>query len=89
MKRRVVVTGLGVVTSLSCHVDDLFDRVVAGESGIHELRIFDTTKFKVNFAGFPPNLQSGLLGNVPCVYGHSRGYVSLSVIGRRVESMPV
>ena len=51
MKRRVVVTGLGVVTSLSCHVDDLFDRVVAGESGIHELRIFDTEKFKVSFAG--------------------------------------
>lgn len=51
MKRRVVVTGLGVVTSLSCHVDDLFDRVVAGESGIHELRIFDTAKFKVTFAG--------------------------------------
>ncbi|MCP4189660.1 MAG: beta-ketoacyl-ACP synthase II [Planctomycetaceae bacterium] len=51
MKRRVVVTGLGVVTSLSCHVDDLFDRVVAGESGIHALRIFDTEKFKVNFAG--------------------------------------
>ncbi len=51
MKRRVVVTGLGVVTSLSCSVNDLFDRVVAGESGIHDLRIFDCSKFKVTFAG--------------------------------------
>jgi 3-oxoacyl-[acyl-carrier-protein] synthase II len=51
MKRRVVVTGLGVVTSLSCKVDDLFERLLAGESGVHELRLFDSTKFKVKFAG--------------------------------------
>ncbi len=51
MKRRVVVTGLGVVTSLSCQVDDLFNRVVAGESGIHTLRLFDTKGHRVTFAG--------------------------------------
>lgn len=51
MKRRVVVTGMGVVTSLSCKVDDLFDRLCAGESGIHPLRLFDCTKFKVKYAG--------------------------------------
>jgi 3-oxoacyl-[acyl-carrier-protein] synthase II len=51
MKRRVVVTGLGVVTSLSCKVDDLFQRLLAGESGVHPLRLFDTTEYKVKFAG--------------------------------------
>lgn len=51
MKRRVVVTGLGVVTSLSQKVDDLFERLLAGESGVHELRLFDSEKFKVKFAG--------------------------------------
>ena len=51
MKRRVVVTGLGVVTSLSCHVEDLWKRILAGESGIHPLRLFDTTNFKVKFGG--------------------------------------
>ncbi|MCA9269570.1 MAG: beta-ketoacyl-[acyl-carrier-protein] synthase II, partial [Planctomycetales bacterium] len=51
MKRRVVVTGLGVVTSLSSQVEDLWRRVLAGESGIHELKLFDTTKHKVHFAG--------------------------------------
>ncbi len=51
MKRRVVITGLGVVTSLSCQVNDLWNRVLAGESGIHELRLFDTTDHKVKFAG--------------------------------------
>jgi 3-oxoacyl-[acyl-carrier-protein] synthase II len=51
MKRRVVVTGLGVVTSLSCNVDDLWERVVKGESGIHELRLFSTEGHRVRFAG--------------------------------------
>ena len=51
MKRRVVVTGMGVVTSLSCEVDDLWNRIVAGESGVHNIQLFDTTDFKVKFGG--------------------------------------
>ncbi len=51
MKRRVVVTGLGVVTSLSCQVADLWQRVLAGESGIHPIELFDTKDFKVKFGG--------------------------------------
>ena len=51
MKRRVVVTGLGVVSSLSCRVDELWSKVLAGESGIHDIRLFDTADFKVKFGG--------------------------------------
>src|SRR5262245_26663477 len=51
MKRRVVVTGLGCVTSLSCQVEDLWQRLLRGESGIHPLRILDTARFKVTFGG--------------------------------------
>jgi len=47
----VVVTGLGVVTSLSCQVGDLWERILAGQSGIHTLRLFDTSAFRVKFAG--------------------------------------
>ncbi|MFP6750572.1 MAG: beta-ketoacyl-ACP synthase II [Pirellulaceae bacterium] len=51
MKRRVVVTGLGVVTSLSQEVDALWDQVLAGESGIHLLEVVDRSRFKVQFGG--------------------------------------
>ena len=51
MKRRVVVTGLGVVTSLSQEVDALWDLVLAGESGIHLLEAVDRSQFKVKFGG--------------------------------------
>ncbi len=50
-KRRVVITGLGVVTPLSCRVDDLWQKVLAGESGIHPIKLFDTSQFKVKFGG--------------------------------------
>ena len=52
MKRRVVVTGLGCVTALSCQVEDLWHRLLRGESGIHPLRIIeDIERFKVRFGG--------------------------------------
>jgi len=51
MKRRVVITGIGAVTSLSCKVDDLWRKLLRGESGVHELKAFDTTDFKVKFGG--------------------------------------
>jgi 3-oxoacyl-[acyl-carrier-protein] synthase II len=51
MKRRVVVTGLGAVTSLSCQVEDLWQRVLRGESGIVPIHSFDTARYRVHFGG--------------------------------------
>ena len=51
MKRRVVITGIGVVSSLACAVDDFWRKLVAGESGVHLLKIIDTEKFKVRIGG--------------------------------------
>ncbi len=51
MKRRVVVTGLGAVTALSTKVEDLWQRILRGESGIRPLKNLDPTKLKVKFGG--------------------------------------
>ena len=51
MSRRVVVTGLGAVTGLSCKVEDLWRRICAGESGVGPITLFDTTRHKVRFGG--------------------------------------
>ena len=48
MKRRVVITGWGLVTSLSNDVDDCWQRVLDGESGIHQIEIFENDDIKVN-----------------------------------------
>ena len=39
------------MTPLSCQVDDFWARLLAGESGIHPLRLLDTEPFKVKFGG--------------------------------------
>ena len=51
MNRRVVVTGMGVVTSLGNEVEQLWDNVMACNSGVHLLSLIDPTPFKVKIAG--------------------------------------
>ena len=51
MKRRVVVTGWGILTSLSCEVDDCWNRVINGESGVHLVKLFDTSDINVKIGG--------------------------------------
>jgi len=51
MNRRVVVTGLGVVTSLGCKVDELWARLCNGESGVHSIERFDCSRFRSRFGG--------------------------------------
>jgi 3-oxoacyl-[acyl-carrier-protein] synthase II len=42
--KRVVVTGMGVVTSLGCDVDTFFGNLLAGKSGIDTVSSFDATE---------------------------------------------
>lgn len=50
-RRRVVVTGLGVVTPLGCELDDVWEAVCAGRSGVGPVQRFDCRDFKVRFGG--------------------------------------
>ena len=51
MTRRVVVTGMGAVTSLGCRVEDIWRRILNGESGIRTLSRFDASTYRVRFGG--------------------------------------
>lgn len=51
MKRRVVVTGIGAVTTLGCEVDRLWTRICNGESGIGPLKRMDYSDYRVRFGG--------------------------------------
>jgi 3-oxoacyl-[acyl-carrier-protein] synthase II len=49
--RRVVVTGLGVVTPLGHQLDVFWSNLVAGQCGIDKITAFDTTAFDTKIAG--------------------------------------
>ena len=44
-KRRVVVTGLGVVSSIGIGKDDFWKNLIAGKSGISEVTTIDTSRY--------------------------------------------
>ncbi len=50
-KRRVVVTGMGVVTPLGESVDVFWDKLIDGTSGVRNITLFDTTDFDVRIGG--------------------------------------
>ena len=49
--RRVVITGLGVVSPIGNDVRSMWDSVQAGKCGIDRITAFDTESFKVKLAG--------------------------------------
>jgi 3-oxoacyl-(acyl-carrier-protein) synthase len=51
MMRRVVVTGLGMVTPLGCGVEYTWRRLLAGESGIKRIEKFDVSDIPCKIAG--------------------------------------
>src|SRR5271165_5575020 len=50
MRPRVVVTGLGSITSLGTSPDQLWHRLLRGESGIGRTTLFNTTGFPTQIA---------------------------------------
>jgi len=58
-KRRVVVTGLGIVSPVGNDTASAWASIVAGRSGIAPVTRFDTTGFPVHFGGEIRNLDLG------------------------------
>lgn len=51
MRRRVVVTGMGCITPVGHTVEEMWQTMLAGKSGVGNITLFDASSFPTRFAG--------------------------------------
>ena len=59
--RRVVITGVGVVTPLGLDVDTFWPALIDGNCGVHPLTTLDASQYKVSFGADIPEFDLGNL----------------------------
>jgi 3-oxoacyl-[acyl-carrier-protein] synthase II len=57
--RRVVVTGMGMVTPLACGVETTWNRLIKGESGVRRIDSFEVSDLPCKIAGVIPTGDGG------------------------------
>lgn len=57
MNSPIVVTGMGMVSPLGCGVKSVWQRLIAGQSGIGFIDRFDTSEFPIRIAGLVPDIS--------------------------------
>jgi 3-oxoacyl-[acyl-carrier-protein] synthase II len=69
MKRRVVITGMGVVSPLANGLEATWEKLIAGQSGIRPITSFDVSDLPAKIAGVVPE------GDQPGLF-HADSYMS-------------
>ena len=63
MRSKIVITGMGIVSPLGCGVDNVWERLINGKSGIAAIDRFDVDDFPIQIAGLvPDHLQDAAAG---------------------------
>jgi 3-oxoacyl-[acyl-carrier-protein] synthase II len=65
MKRRVVVTGMGCVTPLGAEIEPVWKRLLAGESGVGYITLFDAGGFPTKIAAEVRDWDVSAVGEDP------------------------
>src|ERR1700682_1168555 len=59
MRRRVVITGMGVISPLGHSVEQLFQSQIEGRSGVGPITLFNARQFPTKFAAQVKNFDLG------------------------------
>jgi 3-oxoacyl-[acyl-carrier-protein] synthase II len=75
-KKRVVVTGMGMMSPVGISVDESWDNLINGRSGVGPITRFDHSECKVHVAGEITNLDATAFGFTPRDAGrYDRGVI--------------
>lgn len=93
-KRRVVVTGMGMISPVGGTLEESWKNLIAGKSGISKIDHFDTTDFPVKIAGLVKNFDAEQWGisskdqrkmDVFIQYGIAAGLMALTDSGLEIS----
>ena len=63
MDSKIVVTGMGLVTPLGCGIDEIWQRLIDGKSGVGTINRFSVDDFPIKIAGLvPDHLEDEIAG---------------------------
>lgn len=65
MSQRIVITGMGIVSSLGCGVENVWQRLLAGQSGIRSLPDYVAEDLPTKVAGLVPDIAEDPFGLDP------------------------
>jgi len=96
VRRRVVVTGLGIICPLGIEQNTVWSNILAGKSGVRLIDSFDVTNFTTKFAGLVPGFDVTKFMSAkearkcdPFIqYGIAAGMNAMQAAGLDVEPLP-
>jgi 3-oxoacyl-[acyl-carrier-protein] synthase II len=63
--RRVVITGIGLVTPIGYEVETVWRRLLSGESGVAKITLFDASNFPTQIAAEVKDFDMSVIGELP------------------------
>ena len=79
MNRRVVITGIGLVTPLGHDVETVWKKLLAGESGVGPITLFDAANFPTKIAAEVKNFDLSVIGENPADWQHQDRHTKFAV----------
>ncbi|MDB5340503.1 MAG: 3-oxoacyl-(acyl-carrier-protein) synthase [Planctomycetaceae bacterium] len=86
MRRRVVVTGMGAITPLGNSIDDTWNAMLAGGSGIGRITHFDASNFPTKIAAEVKNYDFAKWIDQPEIFQHTGRNIRFA-IGAAVDAV--
>jgi len=79
MRRRIVITGLGLVTPLGTEVEAVWKRLLAGESAVDYISLFDAGNFPTKIAAEVRGWDLSAIGEDPAKWQHQDRHTQFAV----------